>query len=140
MNGVVAASTLVSAILALVVGVSMQSPSSRQRLAAALRNASMGRVLSAAALILIMVSALGQSASLPLSLLVVLGAGFAVQGFSVLHCLAHARSWPPLWAPIFYLPLLLSPPIAAAQLALAAIIGLLDNVVSLRRAPANVVK
>jgi hypothetical protein len=100
----------------------------------------MGRVLGGAALILIMVSVLSKSASLPLSLLVVLGTGFAVQGFSVLHWLAHSRSWPPLWLPIFYLPLLLSPPIAAAQMAFAAIIGLLDNVVSLRRPPSNVVK
>jgi hypothetical protein len=73
------------------------------------------------------------------NLLLVLGTGFVMQGLAVVHWQASTRQWPAWWAWTLYLPLLLLPAVAVAQILLLATIGLVDNVLGLRRAGTSVV-
>jgi hypothetical protein len=72
-------------------------------------------------------------------LLIILGTGFVLQGLAVVHWHGARRNWPRTWPWALYLPLGLLPALAGIELLLLALLGLLDNGYSLRRAPDKVV-
>ena len=98
----------------------------------------MGRVLGVFAGVVGVVFLTGLRANVD-DLLLVLGTGFVVQGLAVIHWHGAEREWPKLWPLALYLPLALMPLWRWWRLLLLALLGLIDNGYSLRRAGSKVV-
>jgi len=138
MHGIIAASVLSSVLLGLVLATWLgggPEATAGRRAFLALR---LGRVLTAVA----MVAALGLLAgagTVAGGVALVLGTGFAAQGLAVVHWTADRRHWPRIWPLALYGPLLFSAPLAGVLLLVLATAGVVDNLVSLRRAGSDVV-
>ncbi|MCK6369894.1 MAG: hypothetical protein L6Q83_00990 [Gammaproteobacteria bacterium] len=133
MTGMMAASAVASSMAALFVGCWLTAMAPGRSFAEEFRDIRMGRVLGGLAVILAVLFVLGQGTAVD-DLLLVLATGFVVQGLAIIHWHGARRNWPRFWLFALYLPMVLNPAIAAAELALLALLGLVDNVYSLRRA------
>lgn len=131
MNGLLAASTLVSIMLALLLGQWLASRGGGPDFGLQFASLRMGRVIGGAALAALALVLVG-AGGLAGSLLLVFGVGFALQGLAVVHWTARQRRWPRAWPLAVYLPLALSPPVAGVELLLLAVLGFTDNWLSLR--------
>jgi hypothetical protein len=138
MTGVVAASAVASAVAALVLGSWWASQLGVGEATSEFQVLRMGAVIGALT-VLVAAACLTDWRAIADDLLVVLGAGFAVQGLAVLHWHGTRRGWPRAWVLALYLPMVLLPAIAAAELLALAALGVADNAYSLRRIGANVV-
>lgn len=133
MNGLLAASTLVSIMLALLLGQWLANRGGGPDFGLQFATLRMGRVIGGAAMAALLLVLAGAGAgALAGSLLLVFGVGFALQGLAVVHWTARQRRWPRAWPLAVYLPLALSPPVAGVELLLLAVLGFVDNWLSLR--------
>jgi hypothetical protein len=137
MTGMMAASAVASSIAALLLGCWWAGRTGGRSLAAEFCELRMGRVLGLAAGV---VGLLFLTAARPTAddLVLVLGAGFVLQGLAVIHWHGAKRGWPKRWPLLLYMPLALLPALAATELLLLALLGLVDNGYSLRRSRGNV--
>ena len=138
MTGVVAASAVASSVAALLLGSWWASRLGVGEVAGDFRSLRMGRVIGGLALLSV-IAWLAGLRGLADDLWFVFGAGFALQGLAVVHWHAARRRWPRWWSFALYLPMLGLPALAAAELLVLAIVGVVDNAYSLRRATADVV-
>lgn len=129
MTGLFAASGVVTTVLALVLGTWWGRSVTPGAAFARLR---MGAVIggSTVAAALLMGVGAGPWAD---NLLVVAGVAFAMQGLALLHWHGRRANWPKAWPWAVYLPMVIAPTVAAAELIVFACIGLVDNVVNFRR-------
>jgi uncharacterized protein YybS (DUF2232 family) len=67
------------------------------------------------------------------NLLLIAGVAFAMQGLALLHWQGRRADWPKAWPWAVYLPMVIAPTVAAAELIVLACVGLVDNVVNFRR-------
>ncbi|MBW7930203.1 MAG: hypothetical protein H3C57_02725 [Gammaproteobacteria bacterium] len=132
MTGMMSASAVMSSVVALLLGSAWGDPARGRDFGSEFRNLRMGRVLTllAALLMVLLLTGLGSLAD---DLLLVLAAGFVLQGLALVHWHGHAREWPRIWPLALYLPMALLPIAAVLELMGLAVLGLLDNVFSLRR-------
>ncbi|MBM4197135.1 MAG: hypothetical protein FJ197_08580 [Gammaproteobacteria bacterium] len=128
MTGVMGAFFLGAAVMALCLGAWLAGGGFSARF----RELRMGRIIGALAAGLLVLASVG-NADFADDLLIVILVGFILQGLAVLHWQAVRRAWPPYWAVAVYLPLVLVPAVGVLECGLLAIVGLLDNAVSLRR-------
>jgi hypothetical protein len=138
MTGVVAASAVLTAVVALVLGSWWASQLGAGDVVPEFQALRMGRVIGALALLAVALSLTGWRSTAD-DLGLVLGAGFALQGLAVAHWQAAHRRWPRWWSLVLYGPMLLLPALAGAALLLLAVVGVVDNGWSLRRRAPNVV-
>ncbi|MCC7258852.1 MAG: DUF2232 domain-containing protein [Gammaproteobacteria bacterium] len=138
MTGMMSASAVASALGALFLGSWWAGAQTGMRFADEFRRLRMGRVLGLVAAVVgaLLLTGLRTGAD---DLLLVLGVGFVVQGLAVLHWLGARHNWPGLWPLAVYLPLALVPALAAFELVGLALLGLIDNGYSLRRAGGELV-
>lgn len=132
MTGMMAASAVLSSVVALLLGSAMGDPLRGREFGTAFRNLRMGHILTGAALLAGLLFLVGSTSAD--DLLLVFAAGFVLQGLSLVHWHADARKWPRMWPFALYLPMALLPVVGVFELMGLAAAGLLDNVVSLRRA------
>lgn len=137
MTGMMAASAVASSMAAVFLGSWWAGPVAGQSFGQEFRRLRMGRVLGVFAGVVGVVFLAGLRANVD-DLLLVLGTGFAVQGLAVIHWHGVTREWPKLWPLALYLPLALSA-LAVFEILLLALLGLIDNGYSLRRAGSKVV-
>ena len=137
MTGLVAASALISSMIALIFGAWWASGSGGPGFRNMFVNIRLGFVLGGIAVLAGIAATLlpGQIAG---NALLVLGVGFVFQGLAVVHWLVGAKglSWAYL-LPV-YLPFLMGPSITVMALFLLATVGFIDNWYGLRRADSNV--
>jgi hypothetical protein len=132
MTGVMSASAVVSSVAALFLGCWWAGRTGGRGFGEEFRELRMGKVLGvvAAGVGVLLLTAVRPTAD---DLLLVLGTGFVLQGLAVVHWHGAKREWPTAWPLVLYLPLALLPAIAAGEMMLLALLGLLDNGYSLRR-------
>jgi len=132
MTGLMSASAVMSSVVALLLGSAWGDPARGRDFGSEFRELRMGRTLTllAGVLVVLLFTGLGTLAD---DLLLVLAAGFVLQGLALVHWHGHARQWPRLWPLALYLPMALLPAAAVLELTGLAILGLLDNLLGLRR-------
>ncbi len=137
--GIVAASLVMSSILALLLGTWWASAAGGPGFAWMFLQLRLGVVLGAAAAVAGLAAGLGLGWA-AYGLVLVFGTAFALQGLAVLHWQARARDWgwPVLLA--VYLPLLFGPLVISMAWLLWAMVGFVDNAFGLRRNGADVIK
>lgn len=137
MTGMMAASAVASSIAALLLGCWWAGRAGGRSIAAEFCELRMGKVLG---LLAGVVGLLFLTAARPTAddLVLVLGTGFVLQGLAVIHWHGTRREWPKGWPLLLYMPLALLPALAATELLLLALLGLVDNGYSLRRSRGNV--
>lgn len=138
MTGIMAASAVVSSLTAVFLGCWWIGESDGRRFASEFQWLRMGRVMGvvSALLTLLLLSGLSNIAD---DLLLVMGAGFLIQGLAVVHWHGARREWPAAWPFALYLPLILVPMLAVPEMLVLAMLGLVDNGYSLRRLKDKVV-
>lgn len=138
MTGMMAASAVASAMAALFLGSWWAGLGTERSFGEEFQALRMGKVLGVLAglLGLMFVTPLRTTAD---DLLLVVAVGFLVQGLSVMHWHGARRGWPRAWPIALYLPMALLPALAAVEMALLALLGLVDNAFSLRRSSGKVV-
>jgi hypothetical protein len=138
MHGVIGASLLSTLILALMLGLWLDRGSDAGDWRRKFLELRLGRVLSLATAVAVLLLAAGL---VPLGggLLLVLGTGFAAQGLAIVHWTADERRWPRIWPLVLYAPLLLGAPSAGLVLLGLSLAGLVDNGFALRRRRTDVV-
>ncbi len=138
MTGILAASIVASSVCALFLGCWVAERHDDAAFATEFRQLRMGRLLGfvAVGLAALMVAGIRGIAD---DALIVLAAGFVLQGLAVVHGQAAARSWPATWALALYLPLLIVPTAGVFLLLVLGLAGVLDNGFDLRRTQASVV-
>lgn len=137
MNGMVAASAMVSSAVALLLGSAWAGARGGGDSAGEFRLLRMGRVIGGLAVATVL-AALGGLRDMADDLGMVFGAGFLLQGMAVMHWQASQRGWPRWWALAMYAPMVV-PATAAAEVLALAVIGVADNAFGLRRVRANMV-
>lgn len=132
MTGMMSASAVASAIAALFLGSWWASGPGGGRFGPQFQSIRMGRVIGGIAGVcgLLFLTSGRTTAD---DLLLVLAVGFVVQGLAVVHWHGARRDWPRAWPVALYLPLALVPALAAIEMLLLALLGLVDNGFSLRR-------
>lgn len=138
MHGVIGASLLSTLILAMMLGLWLDRDGDGADWRRKFLELRLGRVLSLAAILAVVLLAAGR-VSLGGGLLLVLGTAFAAQGLAIVHWTASERGWPRIWPLVLYVPLLLGAPPAGLVLLALALAGLVDNGFVLRRRRSNVV-
>jgi hypothetical protein len=138
MTGMMSASAVASALAALFLACWWAGDMSRVEFGTEFRQLRMGRVLGLLAGVFGVLALAGLRPSVD-DLLLVLGTGFVIQGLAVIHWHGAQRNWPRGWALFLYLPLALLPALAAAELLVLALLGLVDNGYRLRRSGGNLV-
>ncbi len=138
MTGMMSASAVTSAIAALFLGCWWAGMVNGRGFGGEFQLLRMGGVLGLTAGITGLLF-LTSSRSTVDDLLLVLAAGFVVQGLAVIHWHGARRGWPTAWPVALYLPLAVLPRLAAVEMILLALLGLLDNGYSLRRIGSKVV-
>ncbi len=139
MNGVIAASLVVSVMISLAVGAWLAAGVGGPPLGQLFRALTLGRVLSGVAVIA-GIAALGGAPAVAGHALLVLAMGLTFQGLSVLHWVAYRRQWPAAWSLLLYGPMLLSPAIAVMAVVPLTVLGLADNWWPLRARPGDMLK
>lgn len=132
MTGMMSASAVASAVAALFLGSWWAAGPGGGRFGPQFQAIRMGRVIGAIAGVcgLLFLTSVRTTAD---DLLLVLAVGFVVQGLAVVHWHGARRDWPRAWPVALYLPLALVPALAAIEMLLLALLGLVDNGFSLRR-------
>lgn len=138
MTGMMAASAVASSMAALFLGSWWAGQHKGRTFGQEFQLLSMGRVISLSAAVLGLLFVFGVRSFVD-DLLLVLATGFIVQGLAVIHWHGARRGWPAVWPLALYLPLVLLPAVAALEMLLLVLIGLVDNGYSLRRGWAKVV-
>jgi uncharacterized protein YybS (DUF2232 family) len=133
-----AASAVGSALAALFVGCWWATGLTGRGFGSEFQELRMGRILGLMAGLTALLFLTGVR-SVADDLLLVLATGFLVQGLAVIHWHGARRGWPKAWPAALYLPLALVPALAALEMMLLALLGLLDNGISLRRIGGKVV-
>jgi hypothetical protein len=138
MTGVMSASAVLSATAALFLGCWWAATPTGRGFGGEFQELRMGRVLGVIAGVtgVLFLTSYRSTAD---DLLLVLAAGFVVQGLAVVHWHGARRAWPRAWPVALYLPLALLPALAAIEMTLLALLGLVDNSYSLRRSGSKVV-
>ncbi len=133
LTGAIAASAVISSVLALLLGSWWASKAGGPDLRAMFIEIRLGNVIG---VLMMLAGGVTIFSSMPLAvnLLLVLGIGFSFQGLSVIYWQATKRGWPGTALLLIYLPLLLGPSIAVLGLFLLAAVGFTDNWFRLRRA------
>jgi hypothetical protein len=138
MTGVMAGSAVASALAALFLGCWWANGPGARSFGAEFRGLGMGVALGALTALLGLLFLFGLRAMVD-DLLLVLAVGFVIQGLAVVHWYGARAGWPRVWPLALYLPLVLLPSLAAAELMLLALLGFADNAFSLRRGMGKVV-
>lgn len=138
MTGVMSASAVASSVAALFLGTWWAGSDGGRSFGPEFRELRMGKVLGVVAggVGLLFLTAARATVD---DLLLVLATGFVLQGLAVVHWHGERWQWPNAWPLLLYLPLALLPALAVVELLLLALVGLLDNGYSLRRAGGKVV-
>lgn len=138
MTGFMSASAVASSLAALFLGSWWAGKATGRGLGNEFQDLRMGRVLGVVAGLagILFLTSLRPNVD---DILLVLGVGFVVQGLAVIHWHGARREWPKAWPLALYLPLALLPAVAAVEMLMLAVIGLLDNGYSLRRPSGKVV-
>lgn len=138
MYGVIGASVLMSVLIALLLGGIMarstDGPGWRQQVL----QLRLGRALTATLLLALAAIGIGLKDA-GTGVFLVLATGFVAQGLAVLHWTADHYRWPRFWSVVLYGPLMLSPSLAGLLLVGLMTVGIVDNLISLRRSRTNVV-
>lgn len=137
MTGIMAASAVISSLTAVFLGCWWIGDNDGRRFASEFQALRMGRAMGGMTAVLLLLFFVGLG-SIADDLLLVLGAGFLVQGLAVVHWHGARRQWPAAWPFALYLPLILVPVVAVPQMLLLALLGLVDNGYSLRRLESKV--
>jgi hypothetical protein len=137
MTGMIVASALISSAIALLLGSAWASRMGAGDAAGEFRLLRMGHVIGGLALATL-VAVLAGLRDVADDLAMVFGAGFLLQGVAVAYWQASQRRWPQWWALVMYAPMVI-PVAAAVEVMALAIIGVVDNVFSLRRVRANMI-
>ena len=138
MYGVIGASILMSVLIALLLGGSLAASEDRAGWRRQVLQLRLGRVLTAA--VLAGLAAVGAGLrDAGTGVLLVLATGFVAQGLAVLHWIADHYRWPRFWSVVIYGPLMLIPSLAGLLLVGLMTVGIVDNLISLRRSRTNVV-
>lgn len=138
MTGFMSASAVASSLAALFLGSWWAGKATGRGLGNEFQDLRMGRVLGVVAGLagILFLTSLRPNVD---DIILVLGVGFVVQGLAVIHWHGARREWPKAWPLALYLPLALLPAVAAVEMLMLAVIGLLDNGYSLRRTSGKVV-
>lgn len=137
MTGIMAASAVISSLTAVFLGCWWIGDNDGRRFASEFQALRMGRAMGGITAVLLLLFFVGLGAIAD-DLLLVLGAGFLVQGLAVVHWHGAKRQWPAAWPFALYLPLILVPVMAVPEMLLLALLGLVDNGYSLRRLESKV--
>lgn len=137
MTGIMAASAVISSLTAVFLGCWWIGDNDGRHFAGEFQALRMGRAMGGMTAVLLLLFFVGLG-SIADDLLLVLGAGFLVQGLAVVHWHGARRQWPAAWPFALYLPLILVPVVAVPQMLLLALLGLVDNGYSLRRLESKV--
>lgn len=132
MTGMMSASAVTSSVVALFLGSAWSGAANGRDFGSEFRALRMGRVLSLAAAGAVLLLATGLRGTAD-DLLLVFASGFVLQGLAIVHWHGTERQWPRLWPLALYLPMALLPAVAVLELLGLAVIGLVDNLYSLRR-------
>lgn len=138
MYGVIGASVLMSVLIALLLGGSLAASGDRPAWRRQVLQLRLGRALTGLSLPGLAAIAIGLNDA-GTGVLLVLATGFVAQGLAVIHWTADHRAWPRYWSVALYGPLMLSASLAGLLLVGLTAIGILDNLVGLRRSRTNVV-
>lgn len=138
MYGVIGASALMSVLIALLLGGSLAASEDRAGWRRQVLQLQLGRALTAAVLVGLVAVGVGLKDA-GTGILLVLATGFVAQGLAVLHWTADHYRWPRFWSLVIYGPLMLSPSLAGLLLVGLMTVGIVDNLISLRRSRTNVV-
>lgn len=138
MTGMMAASAVASSLAALFLGSWWAGQHRGRTFGQEFQLLSMGRAISLLAVTLGLLFVFGVRSMVD-DLLLVMATGFIVQGLSVVHWHGARRGWPTFWPLALYLPLVLLPAVAALEMLLLILVGLVDNGYSLRRSRVKVV-
>ncbi len=139
MNGVIAASLVVSVMISLALGAWLAAGVGGPALGRLFRALTLGRVLSGCAVVAGL-AALAGAPPVAGHALLVLAIGLTFQGLSVLHWVAYRREWPAAWSLLLYGPMLLSPAIAVMAMVPLTVLGLMDNWRPLRSRSGDMLK
>lgn len=137
MTGIMAASAVISSLTAVFLGCWWIGDNDGRRFADEFQALRMGLAMGVMTAVLLLLFFVGLG-SIADDLLLVLGAGFLVQGLAVVHWHGARRQWPAAWPFALYLPLILVPVVAVPEMLLLALLGLMDNGYSLRRLESKV--
>lgn len=132
MTGMMAASAVMSFVVTLLLGCAWSGPQHGQDFGNEFRELRMGKVLTFATVVTVLLLVTGLRGMAD-DLLLVLASGFVLQGLAIVHWHGAERQWPRIWPLALYLPMALLPGLAVLELMGLAGIGLLDNLYSLRR-------
>lgn len=138
MYGVIGASVLMSVLIALLFGGALAGSADRPGWRQQVLQLRLGRVLSGAMLLALALIGIGLKDA-GTGVFLVLATGFVAQGLAVIHWIADHYRWPRFWSVVLYGPLMLSASLAGLFLLGLMVVGILDNLVSLRRSRPNVV-
>ena len=133
MTGLVAASVVISSMLALIIGAWWASDSGGPAFREMFVRIRLGYLLGGLAVIA-GIAALFLPGHVADNVLLVFGVGFVFQGLAVVHWLVSARGLPWMVLIPVYLPFFMGPSIMVMALFLLAAIGFIDNWYGLRRA------
>jgi hypothetical protein len=138
MTGLMAASALVSGLVALVAGTWLGGSVAGQRVGELFAQLRLGRVVGWLGLGTLL---LGLARATPWAddLAVVTATAFALQGLAVVHWRAAAAGWPAAWPWAVYLPLVLLPALAVFEMIALGVLGLADFAFGFRARPRGVV-
>jgi hypothetical protein len=137
MSGMMAASAIVSSIIALFIGTWWASRAGGPDFKEMFLRVRLGNVIATAAA-LAGIASVFASSSVATNLLLVLSIGFVFQGIAVMHWQVVRRGWPWPLLMLVYMPLLMGPSLAVIALFVLAAIGFVDNWYGLRRSTAEV--
>jgi hypothetical protein len=137
MSGMMAASAIVSSLLALLLGTWWASSAGGPGFREMFLQLRLGVVIGAVAALSGIASVFGMSPEAG-NLLLVLSTGFVFQGFAVMHWQVVRRGWPWPFLLLGYVPFLMGPSLAVAALFMLAAVGFVDNWYGLRRTSTEV--
>ncbi len=138
MYGVIGASVLMSVLVALLFGGALAGSADRSGWRQQVLQLRLGRVLTGALLLALAIIGIGLKDA-GTGVFLVLATGFVAQGLAVIHWIADHYRWPRFWSVVLYGPLMLSASLAGLFLLGLMVVGILDNLISLRRSRPNVV-
>jgi hypothetical protein len=137
MSGMMAASAIVSSLLALLLGTWWASSAGGPGFREMFLQLRLGVFIGAVAALSGIASVFGMSPEAG-NLLLVLSTGFVFQGFAVMHWQVVRRGWPWPFLLLVYVPFLMGPSLAVAALFMLAAVGFVDNWYGLRRTSTEV--
>jgi hypothetical protein len=137
MSGMMAASAIISSLLALLLGSWWASSAGGPDFREMFLQLRLGVVIGAVAALSGIASVFGMGPEAG-NLLLVLSTGFVFQGFAVMHWQVVRRGWPWPFLLLAYVPFLMGPSLAVAALFVVAALGFVDNWYGLRRTSTEV--